>query len=49
MQPLYDINCARPQDLHLLPAIELAAAALLIHYLVAKYGLADEPRADARG
>jgi hypothetical protein len=29
MQPLYDIACARPQDLHLLPAIELAAAALL--------------------
>jgi len=29
MQPIYDIACARPQDLHLLPAIELAAAALL--------------------
>jgi len=29
MEPLYKIVCARPQDLHLLPAIELAAAALL--------------------
>jgi GNAT superfamily N-acetyltransferase len=29
MRPLYDIVCARPQDIHLLPAIELAAAALL--------------------
>jgi len=32
MQPLYDIARARPQDLHLLPAIELAAAALLNGY-----------------
>jgi len=29
MQPLYDIARARPQDLHLLPAIESAAATLL--------------------
>jgi GNAT superfamily N-acetyltransferase len=29
MKPLYDIAWARPQDLHLLPAIELAAGALL--------------------
>jgi GNAT superfamily N-acetyltransferase len=29
MEPLYKIVCARPQDLHLLPAIELAAAVLL--------------------
>ncbi|HXJ39730.1 MAG TPA: GNAT family N-acetyltransferase [Bryobacteraceae bacterium] len=29
MQPLYKITCARPQDLQLLPAVELAAAGLL--------------------
>jgi len=29
MEPLYKIVCARLQDIHLLPAIELAAAALL--------------------
>jgi GNAT superfamily N-acetyltransferase len=29
MQPLYYIACARPQDLQQLPAVELAAAALL--------------------
>ena len=29
MQPLYKITCARPQDLQLLPSVELAAAALL--------------------
>jgi len=29
MEPLYKIVCARLQDFHLLPAIELAAAALL--------------------
>lgn len=29
MEPLYKIMCARPQDIRWLPAIELAAAALL--------------------
>jgi hypothetical protein len=32
MQPLYNIVRPGPQDLHLLPAIELAAAALLKGY-----------------